>query len=91
LYRIELQKNTACHTTISHFVEFDLFIHLREEHERHLQNFIHLGEKYQRVPKCIHLGKENLSSLVVKNIRDPQNITIKLQTAVTLTVKFRLI
>jgi len=43
-------------------------------------------------PKSVHLGKENerinqnLSSLV-KNIRDPQNITLKLQTAVTLAAK----
>jgi len=44
-------------------------------------------------PTHIHLGKENerilqnLSSLV-KNIRDPhQNITLKLQTTVTLTAK----
>jgi hypothetical protein len=69
------------------FVEFDQFIHLGEKHERLLQNFIHLGEKCQTFPKSIHLGKENerimqnLSSLV-KNIRDPQNITLNLQTAV---------
>jgi hypothetical protein len=49
LYRIELQKNIACHTTIRCFVEFDQFIHLGEEHERLLKTFIHLGGKCQRL------------------------------------------
>jgi hypothetical protein len=32
----------------------------------------------------------NIYPNLVKNVRDPQNITLKLQTAVTLTAKFRL-